>query len=221
MVRQGYYFGLPLLGAAAAAFLLRWHAAGFVLAFLALFVFSFFRDPDRNIPSGPGCVVSPADGRVVVVTPESHAGRPGTRISIFLAIWNVHVNRSPAAGTIAALDYRPGRFYAAMRERASLENEQNVITLRTGAGEIVFKQIAGWIARRVVCWKRPGDAVARGERIGLVRFGSRVDLWLPADSEIRVKVGDSVKGGSSILALWPVLPAEQSTVQRDPARIAT
>jgi phosphatidylserine decarboxylase len=142
-----------------------------------------------------------------VVTDEENAGRLGKRVSIFLAVWNVHVNRSPAAGTIAKLEYRPGKFLAAMRERASVENEQNVFTLSTDAGEIVFKQIAGLIARRVVSWKKPGDKVARGERVGLVRFGSRVDLWVPKEAEILVKVGENVKGGSSVLAQWPGKPA--------------
>jgi phosphatidylserine decarboxylase len=174
-----------------------------VAVFLAWFVFSFFRNPERVIPSEPGAVVSPGDGRVMVVTEEEHAGRPGKRVSIFLAVWNVHVNRSPAAGTITRMDYRPGKFLAAMRERASLENEQNIFTLSTDAGEIVFKQIAGLIARRVVSWKKAGEKVARGERIGLVRFGSRVDLWVPNEAEIVVKVGDNVKGGSSVLARWP------------------
>jgi len=128
-------------------------------------------------------------------------------VSIFLAVWNVHVNRSPAAGTITKMDYRPGKFLAAMRERASVENEQNVFTLSTEAGEIVFKQIAGLIARRVVSWNKAGEKVARGERIGLVRFGSRVDLWVPKEAEILVKVGENVKGGSSVLAQWPVKPA--------------
>lgn len=202
MVKEGYYFGIPLLVLGGAAYLANWIVLAVVLVALALFVFSFFRDPERTIPAEPGAVVSPADGRVVVVTEEENAGRPGKRISIFLAIWNVHVNRSPAAGFIAKLDYRPGKFFAAMRERASLENEQNIIALSTDAGEITFKQIAGWIARRVVCWKIEGERVARGERIGLVRFGSRVDLWLPREAEIRVKVGDTVKGGSSVVALW-------------------
>ena len=174
-----------------------------VLVFLALFVFSFFRDPDRVIPVEPGAIVSPADGRVVVVTEEKNAGRPGQRLSIFLAIWNVHVNRAPAAGTITNVEYRPGKFFAAMRERASLENEQNVFTLSTEAGEMIFKQIAGLIARRVVSWKRPSEQVLRGERIGLVRFGSRVDVWLPKGAEIVVKVGEHVKGGSSLIARWP------------------
>jgi len=145
-------------------------------------------------------VVSPADGRVVVVTEEERCGLPGKRISIFLAIWNVHVNRSPAAGRIAKLEYKPGKFLAAWAEKASLENEQNVFTLASEHGEIVFKQIAGWVARRVVSWKKACDVVERGERVGLVRFGSRVDVWLAAEAEILVKVGQNVKGGSSVIA---------------------
>lgn len=203
MVKEGYYFGLPPLVLGGASFLLHWYVTGAVLVFLAIFVVSFFRDPDRAVPAEPGAVVSPADGRVVVVTEEENAGRAGQRVSIFLAIWNVHVNRAPAAGTIIRVEYRPGKFLAAMRERASLENEQNVFTLSTEAGEMVFKQIAGLIARRVVSWKKEGEQVARGERIGLVRFGSRVDVWLPKGAEILVKVGENVKGGSSLIARWP------------------
>jgi phosphatidylserine decarboxylase len=207
MVKEGYYFGVPPLLLGGASYLLRWNVAAVLLVCLALFVFSFFRDPERVIPSEPGAVVSPGDGRVVVVTEEESAGRPGKRVSIFLAVWNVHVNRSPAAGTITKMEYRPGKFLAAMRERASVENEQNVFTLTTDAGELVFKQIAGLIARRVVSWKKAGEKVARGERIGLVRFGSRVDLWVPRDAEILVKVGENVKGGSSVLARWPAKSA--------------
>src|SRR5258707_5972564 len=217
MVKEGYYFGLPLLLLGGVSYLLNWTVAAVVLVLLALFVFSFFRDPERVIPSEPGAVVSPGDGRVVVVTEEENEGRPGKRVSIFLAVWNVHVNRSPAAGTIAKLEYRPGKFLAAMRERASLENEQNVFTLSTDAGEIVFKQIAGLIARRVVSWKKPGDKVARGERIGLVRFGSRVDLWVPKEAEILVKVGENMKGGSRVRAQWP---AKLTATEFDGARAA-
>lgn len=205
MVKEGYYFGLPLLVFGAVAYLAQWTIVAVVLVLLALFVFSFFRDPERAIPAEPGAIVSPGDGRVVVVTDEENAGRPGKRISIFLAVWNVHVNRAPAAGVIARMEYRPGKFLAAMRERASMENEQNVFTLSTDAGEMVFKQIAGLVARRVVSWKAEGERVARGERIGLVRFGSRVDVWLPKDAEILVRVGENVKGGSSVLARWPAL----------------
>lgn len=213
MVKEGYLFGLPLLGLAALAYLFQWLVAAIMLVCLGLFVFSFFRDPERSIPSEPGAIVSPADGRVVVVTDEEFDGRPGKRLSIFLAIWNVHVNRSPAAGFIRNLEYKPGKFLAAMREQASLQNEQNVFSLSTDAGEMVFKQIAGLIARRVVSWKKAGERVARGERIGLVRFGSRADVWLPKEAEIVAKVGDHVKGGSSVLAKW--LPKiTEANVQR-------
>src|SRR5216683_248055 len=217
MVKEGYSFGVPLLLLGGVSFLLQWYVATAVLVFLAAFVFSFFRDPERVIPAEPGAVVSPADGRVLVVTDEENEGRPGKRVSIFLAIWNVHVNRAPADGTITKMDYRPGKFLAAMRERASVENEQNVFTLSTDAGEMVFKQIAGLIARRVVSWKKPGEKVARGERIGLVRFGSRVDVWVPKEAEILVKVGENVKGGSSVLARWTGQAAIRSSVEARPA----
>jgi phosphatidylserine decarboxylase len=217
MVKEGYYFGLPPLVLGGAAFLLHWIVAAILLVFLAAFVFYFFRDPERVIPNESDAVVSPADGRVVVVTDEDYAGVPGKRISIFLAIWNVHVNRSPVAGTILKMDYRPGKFLAAMMARASTENEQNVISLSTASGEMVFKQIAGLIARRVVCWKKAGDIVQRGERIGLVRFGSRVDLWVPRDAQILVALGDNVKGGSSVLARWP-MPARSAVAPDADAR---
>ncbi len=206
MVRDGYWFGLPpfLFGVVLLALGRSWSLiAGTALVFLGLFVFSFFRNPDRTVPPEAGLIVAPADGRVVVIREESDRGRAGKRISIFLAIWNVHINRAPAAGKITHLDYKPGKFLAAWHEQASFQNEQNVFTQSTEHGEIVYKQIAGWVARRVVSWKKAGDEVARGERIGLVRFGSRVDLWLPVEAEILVKVGENVKGGSSVLARMP------------------
>jgi phosphatidylserine decarboxylase len=204
MVKEGYYCGIPPLVVGVIFFLLHWVTAAAILVLFGLFCFTFFRNPERAIPADPGAIVSPADGRVVVVTDEPQAGVPGKRISIFLAVWNVHVNRTPAAGTITNLVYQPGKFLAAMRADASLQNEQNVFTLATEHGEIIVKQIAGFVARRVVSWKKIGDTVARGERIGLVRFGSRADVWLPAAARINVKVGDTVAGGSSILAFLPV-----------------
>jgi phosphatidylserine decarboxylase len=218
MVKEGYYFGVPpvLLGGFAALF--HWWILGSILIALGLFCFSFFRDPEREIPENPSAIVSPADGRVVVITDELNAGRPGMRISIFLAIWNVHVNRSPAAGVITKVDYRPGKFLAAWDANASTQNEQNIFTLATAAGNIEFKQIAGLVARRVVSWKKPQDVVAKGERIGLVRFGSRVDLWVPVGSELLVKVGDTVHGGSTTLARWPAsVPSSRS---EEPAHLA-
>jgi len=202
MVKEGYKFaGVPfVLGLL--AFLLGWMWAGAILVFLAAFVLYFFRDPERVPPADPAAVVSPADGRVVEIVDEPLGTRPGQRISIFLSIWDVHVNRAPRAGRIRKVEYRPGRFYAAMRSRASLENEQNVIHLATERGEIVFRQIAGWIARRVQCWKSEGDPVVLGERIGMIRFGSRVDIWLPAEVDIVVRQGQHVTGGASILARW-------------------
>jgi len=216
MVKEGYWFGVPPLAVGLVLLLLRPPLAlalGGLLIFLALFVFYFFRNPGRSIPMEPGVVVSPADGRVVVVKDEENAGRPGKRVSIFLAIWNVHVNRAPAAGTITRLEYKPGKFMAAWAESASLDNEQNVFTLASEYGEVVFKQIAGWVARRVVSWKKTGDTVGRGELVGLVRFGSRVDLWLPEGAEMAVRVGDHVKGGSSVIAR--MLAGVPTPVKRD------
>ncbi len=211
MVKEGYYFGVPPLLLGCLSIIVHWWVVGAVLIAFALFCFSFFRDPERQISADPGVIVSPADGRVVVITDEENAGRPGTRISIFLAIWNVHVNRSPAAGVITKLDYRPGKFLAAWDPKASTQNEQNIFTLATPHENIEFKQIAGLVARRVVSWKKPQDTVAIGERIGLVRFGSRVDLWLPQGSALLVKVGDKVSGGSTVLARWPASAVESSS----------
>jgi phosphatidylserine decarboxylase len=209
VVTDGYKFAAVPVLLAVAALVLGWRVGGgfYVLGgfFLALgvFVLCFFRDPDRIIPSDELSVVSPADGRVMEIVEESLGDREGRRISIFLALWNVHVNRSPMAGKITNIDYRPGKFHMAMKKAASAENEQNILTLQTGRGEIRFKQIAGWVARRVVLWKKCGEVVARGERIGIVRFGSRMDVWLPQNVEILVRPGDNVAGGSSILARWP------------------
>ena len=208
MVREGYWFGLPplLLGVLLLVVGQGWvFGAGVLLVCLGLFVFSFFRNPDRTIPIEPGVIVCPADGRVVVVKDEDYNGLKGKRVSIFLAIWNVHINRAPAAGKITKLEYKPGKFLAAWDEHASLQNEQNIFTQATEHGEIVYKQIAGLIARRVVSWKNAGETVARGERIGLMRFGSRMDVWLPAEAEIAVKAGQNVKGGVSVLARMPEL----------------
>ena len=202
MVREGYIFAsVPvLLGAVALA--LEWRVPGGILLFLGGFVLYFFRDPERAVPADPAAVVSPADGRVMEIVEETLGTRVGRRISIFLAVWDVHVNRAPCAGRIRQVEYRPGRFLAAMRSRASAENEQNVFHLETERGEIVLKQIAGWIARRVLSWKSAGDVVATGERVGMIRFGSRMDVWLPLEAEILVRQGQHVAGGSSTLARW-------------------
>jgi phosphatidylserine decarboxylase len=207
VVKEGYKFAAGPIVLGVAALFLGWHIlalqiAAFVLLALGTFILYFFRDPERVIPSDTSTIVSPADGRVLEVIDEKFDGRAGKRITIFLAVWNVHVNRTPLAGKIARIEYRPGKFQMAMRKTASAENEQNVIYLDTAHGQIVFKQIAGMIARRVVLWRKAGDQVERGERIGIVRFGSRMDVWLPLDAAIVVKPGDHVAGGSSILARW-------------------
>jgi phosphatidylserine decarboxylase len=202
MVKDGYKFaaGPLLLGIAAVAF--GWFWPGGILIFLGAFVLFFFRDPVRTAPADPETIVSPADGRVMEVVEESLDGQAGRRISIFLSIFDVHVNRSPVAGRITAIEYRTGKFYAAMRGRASAENEQNAFHVSSERGDVVFKQIAGWVARRIVCWKSVGDSVTRGERVGMIRFGSRMDIWLPDRVEIVVRPGQHVAGGTSILARW-------------------
>ena len=202
MVSEGYKFAAPPLALGLLALVPGWHWLAGVLVFLGLFVLYFFRDPDRVVPAAADAVVSPADGHVVEVVEEPLDGVAGRRISIFLSVWDVHVNRAPVAGTIRRVDYKPGKFYAALRARASLENEQNVIRVSTPRGDMVFKQIAGWIARRVLCWKSPNETVALGERIGMIRFGSRVDVWLPLAAEIVVKRGDRVTGGDTLVARW-------------------
>jgi phosphatidylserine decarboxylase len=202
MVKDAYKFALPPLIAGGVCLIPGWRVLGALLIFLGLFVFYFFRDPQRAVPSDPSAVVSPADGHVLEIVDESLEGVMGHRISIFLAIWDVHVQRAPVSGRIASVVYKPGKFYAAMRSAASVENEQNIITVETPAGGLVFKQIAGAIARRVICWKREGEMISSGERIGLIRFGSRVDVWLPMEAEVAVRLKQKVKGGESLLAKW-------------------
>lgn len=202
MAKDGYKFAAGLLIPGGVGWAIGWHWTGGVLVLLGLFVMYFFRDPDRTPPGEADAVVSPADGRVVEVVEESRGAAPGRRVSIFLSIFDVHVNRAPYGGRIAETEYRRGKFFAAMQGRASAENEQNVIHLTTEHGEIVFKQIAGWVARRILFWKTVGDSVARGERVGMIRFGSRVDVWLPDGVEVLVRPGQHVAGGSSVLARW-------------------
>lgn len=201
MVRDGYYYALASI---AVAVLIAWLAsppwAALPLAFGAFFLW-FFRDPERTIPDTPGAIVSPADGKVTDIVSVELEGRPHTRISIFLNVFDVHVNRAPAAGTIAAAEYRKGQFKNAMGAECAECNEQNVVTLDTDSGRLVFKQIAGLLARRIVFTKKIGDHVARGERIGMMKFGSRMDVIFAPDAAVRVKVGDRVSGGTSLLAI--------------------
>ncbi|MDE3198764.1 MAG: phosphatidylserine decarboxylase [Acidobacteriota bacterium] len=197
MVRDGifYFLGFTLAGLLMSVGLDHWAGAPFFV--LALFCAWFFRDPERPLPAGP-VAVSPADGKVVCVVAE---GDRQTRVSIFLNIFDVHVNRSPVGGVIADVTYQKGKFLVASKEAASTENEMNVITVQTGDGaKVVFKQIAGLIARRIVCYKKAGDVVQTGERIGLIKFGSRVDVILGPEWRVEVTPGMRVTAGSSIIA---------------------
>jgi phosphatidylserine decarboxylase len=196
MVTDGIYYAAGLTaGGAAVWYLTRpWFALPFFA--LSLFCLYFFRDPERAIPDGP-VAVSPADGKVVGIR---NAGSEPSRISIFLNIFDVHVNRAPIAGKIAKVEYTKGQFRVASREVASSQNERNTVTIQGDGTKVGFSQIAGLIARRIVFSKKLGDKVAKGERVGLIKFGSRVDVFLGPEWEIAVKTGERVQGGSSILA---------------------
>ena len=209
--------GLPFIAiavviAAASAFV-SWRVFA-VLFILALFVTAFFRDPTRDIPQGPGLVVSPADGKVVMIVPvpAGHAaGEGATQVSIFLSVFDVHINRAPIAGRITDVVYNKGEFLPALDDKASLRNEQNRAFIEGPEGRVGFTQIAGLIARRIVFRKKAGDMVARGEQVGLIRFGSRTDVFLPRGSTLEVKVGDRVSGGSSIIAHLPAAAPKSPT----------
>jgi phosphatidylserine decarboxylase len=201
MVRDGYYYGFACL---AVALLLGWltvPALAVVPLLLGGFFLWFFRDPERLVPSSAGAIVSPADGKVTDVSSIRLNGGDCIRISIFLNVFNVHVNRSPISGLITDVTYQRGKFGNAMGAISAEENEQNIVTVKGDCGTVVFKQIAGLLARRIVFNKKVGDRVTCGERIGLIKFGSRVDVMLPAAAEIKVKLGDHVAGGSSLLAV--------------------
>jgi phosphatidylserine decarboxylase len=206
MVKDGYWYGLPLvLMAGGLAGLWYHHRSSSLLllallfAVLAFLVLNFFRDPERPVPTEPHAIISPADGRIVQLTEEEFEGQSWRRLSIFMSPLDVHVNRSPIAGTLTSLHYHPGSFRVASQDLASLENERNVFTIEGEEGVVVVRQIAGLLARRIVFWKRVGDALARGERVGMIKFGSRVDVLVTLTVEWRVKVGDRVRAGSSIL----------------------
>jgi len=196
MVVDGIYYFLALsAGGALVSYLTRpWFGVPFFV--LALFCLYFFRDPDRTVPPGP-VAVSPADGKVVAVGKSINGVR---RLSIFLNVFDVHVNRTPIAGRITAIQYQSGEFLVASREDASTRNEMNTITVEGDGSKVVFKQIAGLIARRIVCYKKPGDEVKAGERIGLIKFGSRVDVEFGPEWDIVVQPGMRVSAGSSVIA---------------------
>ncbi len=200
MVRDGLYYALGMLVVAAVLWWLAAPAAAVVPILFAVFFLWFFRDPERAIPQDAGLIISPADGKVTEVASTQFKGQPYTRISIFLNVFNVHVNRSPISGVIREVVYQRGKFGNAMDAASADANEQNVVTVEGDGMTIVFKQIAGLLARRIVFNGKPGDTLVRGQRVGMIKFGSRTDVIFPEPNHVSVKVGDHVKGGSSILA---------------------
>jgi phosphatidylserine decarboxylase len=204
MVRDGYIYGLSLV---AVALVLAWATGNWTWSIapvlLAAFFLWFFRDPQRTVPDGDGLIVSPGDGLVTeTVTIATPAG-PRQRISIFLSVFDVHVNRSPIGGVLSSVCYQKGEYLNAMNPASADRNEQNAVTVVGQGIEVTFKQIAGLLARRIVFNLSEGDSVKRGQRVGLIKFGSRVDVVLPAEAVLRVKVGQRVTGGSSVLAAMP------------------
>ena len=204
MVRDGYIYGLSLL---AVAFLLAWATGdwlwGAPALLLAAFFLWFFRDPQRTIPSGPGLIVSPGDGLVTESITISTPDGPRQRISIFLSVFDVHVNRAPISGVLSGVRYQKGQYVNAMNPACAECNEQNIATVRGEGMEVTFKQIAGLLARRIVFKPQMGERLERGQRVGLIKFGSRVDIIFPGEAHPRVKVGNRVKGGETVLAEMP------------------
>jgi phosphatidylserine decarboxylase len=199
--------GWPFLGAAvAAAVLVAWLAGGWwslPLWIAALFVLQFFRDPPREVPDDPAAVVSPADGRIVAVEKarDPWLDRDALKISVFMNVFNVHSNRAPVDGEVKQVWYHAGRFINAALDKASLENERNAVWLRTRSGrDVTCVQVAGLIARRILCYVGAGAALSRGERFGFIRFGSRVDVYLPTDAQPVAAIGDKVYAAESVLA---------------------
>ena len=204
MVRDGYFYGLGL-GVVAVILWTLTHSYALVCLpiVLALFFLWFFRDPKRVIPTEPGLVVSPGDGLVTEAEWVELVSGNYLRVSIFLSVFDVHVNRSPVSGVVKLAELRPGQFLNAMKAESVLHNEQTLVVIDAGGYEVSFKQIAGLLARRIVCPLKAGDRVERGQRVGLIKFGSRVDVLLPAAAELKVKRGMRVRGGSSVLAVIP------------------
>lgn len=210
VAREGYFF-IAIASFAAGALVTRavrrpsapWAIAAAVAVVIAGWVVYFFRDPERAGERGPDVVIAPADGRVVAIAAvdePAYIGGPATRVSIFMNIFNVHVNRYPVSGTIGYRHYNPGKFLNAADDKASLVNEQTTLGIESGGRRFVVRQIAGLIARRIVTYPAVGDAVAQGERLGLIRFGSRVDVFLPIDAAITVAVGDHTAAGTTVIA---------------------
>lgn len=204
MVRDGFFYGISLLAVAVIVwFGTQWVTLTAVPVVLAAFFLWFFRDPNRTIPVGEGLIVSPGDGKVEEAEWIETTAGSRFRVSIFLSVVDVHVNRTPIGGTVTLSEYREGGFMNAMNAESAVLNEQTLITIEDGTHSVSFKQIAGLLARRIVCNLKTGDVVTRGQRMGLIKFGSRVDVLMPADVELRVAKGDRVVGGVSVLGVLP------------------
>jgi phosphatidylserine decarboxylase len=201
LAKDGFIFILPLLIITVLMSLISFYWATAIFGLGFLFVTWFFRDPERRIPNEPNVIVSPADGKITEIVTENEPinGKLCKRVTIFLSVFNVHVNRVPIGGTIEDIRYNPGKFLAAFNPKASMDNEQNLILINNGRTHIFVKQIAGLIARRIVCWPKKGDYYESGQRYGLIRFGSRVDILLPENTKLSVACGDKVSGGKSII----------------------
>ena len=218
MVPDGYYYALAMAGAAALVGWLAGPVWALPACLLALFFLWFFRDPERVIPDSAGAVVSPGDGKVTDVSSLVINDIAHTRISIFLSVFDVNVNRAPIAGVIREVRYQKGKFLNAMNPASAEHNEQTAVTVEGDGQTILFKQIAGLLARRIVLNKKVGDRVQRGERVGLIKFGSRVDVLLDASASLQIKVGDRVKGGSSVLAYLGRMPGPLTAVGAESVR---
>ena len=212
MTREGFWLLLPasavwsillVVWALSSKLLVLPFAAIFFL--LSLFLAFFFRDPERVAPDGENLILSSADGKVISIKPSQKVdfiGGRGTLVSVFMSVFNVHVNRAPVSGDVKYFKYNPGKFLPAFKDKASLENEQTELGLENDHGRIILKQIAGIIARRIVCKIRPGDFVEAGQRVGMIKFGSRVDLFLPENVEIRVKLKQKVRAGETVMGVF-------------------
>ena len=202
IAREGWpYLALAVVVSAAVTWVAGWWSLPFWL--LSLFVLQFFRDPPRNVPPDPALVCAPADGRIVVVekTEDPYAAETALKISVFMNVFNVHSNRSPVDGEVIRVNYFPGRFLNAALDKASLSNERNALRIRLDSGtELTCVQIAGLVARRILCYVKAGERLVKGQRFGFIRFGSRVDVYLPPQARARVVVGDKVYAGQTVLA---------------------
>lgn len=204
MVRDGFFYALGLAVVATLVWLVTESAVLTSLPVLVAFFFLwFFRDPQRKIPTGPGEIVSPADGLVTEADWIETPGGTRLRLSIFLNVFDVHVNRAPISGVVKTVEHREGAFLNAMKPESGILNEQTMVVIDAGGYEVSYKQIAGLLARRIVCAVKVGDRLERGQRVGMIKFGSRTDVLMPAEATPRVKVGMRVKGGSTVLAVLP------------------